>query len=163
MEGDKSADVALKPGDAVSIRRLAGWQDIGASVTITGEVEHAGSYGIEDGERLSSVLKRAGGFRSDAYPPAAMMERVQVRELAEQARQQMILRVESTPLDVRAGTMSAQAVADFSSYSKRSVRRFLLRFAPIQPMAAWLSISPPILVSGRTHPRISNCVRAIPS
>ena len=43
LDGDKNADVALNPGDVVSIRQLAGWQDIGSSVTITGEVEHAGS------------------------------------------------------------------------------------------------------------------------
>ena len=101
LDGDKNADVALKPGDVVSIRQLAGWQDIGASVTITGEVEHAGSYGIEQGERLSSALKRAGGFREDAYPAAAVLERVQVRELGEQARQQMIQRIETTPVNVR--------------------------------------------------------------
>ena len=97
LDGDKSADVALKPGDVVSIRQLAGWQDIGSSVTISGEVEHAGSYAIQPGERLSSVLKRAGGFREDAYPPAAVLERAQVRLLAEQARQQMIQRIENTP------------------------------------------------------------------
>jgi protein involved in polysaccharide export with SLBB domain len=90
LEGDKSADIVLKPGDVVSIRRLSGWQDIGSSVTINGEVEHAGSYGIEQGERLSSVLKRAGGYRESAYPAAAVLERVQVRELSEQARAQMI-------------------------------------------------------------------------
>jgi protein involved in polysaccharide export with SLBB domain len=112
LEGDKNADVVLKPGDVVSIRRLAGWQDIGASVTITGEVEHAGSYGIEQGERLSSVLKRAGGLREDAYPPAAVLERIQVRELGEQARQQMIKRIETTPIPVRSGAMSAQAVTE---------------------------------------------------
>lgn len=112
LEGDTSADVVLKPGDVVSIRRLAGWQDIGASVTINGEVEHAGSYGIEDGERLSSVLKRAGGFRADAYPPAAVLERLQVRELAELARQQMILRIEATPVGVNPGTMSTQAATE---------------------------------------------------
>ena len=106
---DKSADVPLKAGDVVSIRRLAGWQDIGASVTINGEVEHAGSYPIVDAERLSTVLKRAGGFRTDAYPPAAVLERVQVRELGEQARQQEILRVESTPVAVHPGTMNAEA------------------------------------------------------
>jgi protein involved in polysaccharide export with SLBB domain len=108
LDGDKSADVALKPGDVVSIRRLAGWQDIGSSVTINGEVEHAGSYGIEQGERLSSVLKRAGGFRESAYPAAAVLERVQVRELGEQARQQMIQRIETTPVDFRPGAMSTQ-------------------------------------------------------
>jgi protein involved in polysaccharide export with SLBB domain len=109
LEGDKSADVVLKPGDVVSIRRLAGWQDIGSSVTINGEIEHAGSYGIEQGERLSSVLKRAGGFRESAYPAAAVMERVQVRELAEQARQQMIQRIEAAPITFSQGAMTEQA------------------------------------------------------
>ena len=112
LEGDASADVLLKPGDVVSIRRLAGWQDIGASVTINGEVVHTGSYGIENGERLSSVLRRAGGFREGAYAPAAVLERVQVRELAEQARLQMIQRIESTPVDIKPGAMSTQAAAD---------------------------------------------------
>jgi len=112
LDGDKAADVALKPGDAVSIRQLAGWQDIGASVTITGEVEHAGSYAIETGERLSSVVKRAGGFREDAYPPAAVLEREQVRVLAEQARQQMIQQIENTPPEVKPGVIGAQAATD---------------------------------------------------
>ncbi len=105
LEGDKSADVPLKPGDTVNIRQLAGWQDIGGAVTLTGEVTHTGSYGIVDGERLSSVLKRAGGFRQDAYPYAAILIRVQVRELGEQARQQMIQRIEDTPVEVRGGLM----------------------------------------------------------
>jgi protein involved in polysaccharide export with SLBB domain len=112
LDGDKNADVALKPGNVVSIRQLAGWQDIGASVTINGEVEHAGSYGIEQGERLSSVLKRAGGFREDAYPVAAVLERVQVRELGEQARQQMIQRIETTPVSFKPGAMSTQDQAN---------------------------------------------------
>jgi protein involved in polysaccharide export with SLBB domain len=112
LDGDKNSDVVLKPGDVVSIRQLAGWQDIGASVAITGEVEHAGSYGMQQGERLSSVLKRAGGFRESAYPAGAVLERVQVRELGEQARQQMILRIETTPVNFNAGVMSAQDQRD---------------------------------------------------
>lgn len=112
ISGDKSADVALKPGDVVSIRQLAGWQDIGASVKVSGEVEHAGSYGIEQGERLSSVLKRAGGFRTGAYPEGAVLERVLVRELGEKNRQEMIRRIETTPLDFKPGLMSGQDQAD---------------------------------------------------
>jgi protein involved in polysaccharide export with SLBB domain len=108
LNGDKSADVVLKPGNVVSIRRLAGWQDIGASVTINGEVEHAGSYGIDPGERLSSVLKRAGGYREGAYPAAAVLERVQVRELGEQARQQMIQRIETTPINMKPVSATGQ-------------------------------------------------------
>jgi len=111
LEGDASADVVLRPGDVVSIRQLAGWQDIGATVTINGEVEHPGAYALTPGERLSDVLKRAGGFRTQAYPAAAVLEREQVRQLAEQAREQMIRRIENTPIQFRPGTMSQPAAA----------------------------------------------------
>lgn len=111
LNGDKSADVLLKPGDVLSIRTLSGWQDIGATVSINGEVEHPGAYGIVPGERLSAVLKRAGGFRDAAYPAAAVLERLQVRELAEQARQQMILRIENTPIDFKLGAMTGEAAS----------------------------------------------------
>jgi protein involved in polysaccharide export with SLBB domain len=96
LDGDKGADVPLEPGDVVGIRQLTGWNDIGSSITINGEVAFAGTYGIELGERLSSVLKRAGGFNADAYPEGAILDRVQVRELEENNRQEMIRRVESS-------------------------------------------------------------------
>jgi protein involved in polysaccharide export with SLBB domain len=95
LEGDKAADVALKPGDVLSIHQLPGWKDIGAAVMLKGEVMYPGSYGIEIGERLSSVLKRAGGFRSSAYPAGAVLERVQVKEMAEKTRVEMIRRLET--------------------------------------------------------------------
>ena len=95
LSGDPSADVALRDGDVLTIRRIGGWDDIGAGVTVSGEVLHPGTYGIREGERLSSVLKRAGGFRTTAYPYGAVLERVQVRELGEKARQDMISRIEA--------------------------------------------------------------------
>lgn len=112
LDGDKSADIALKPGDVVSIKQLAGWQDIGASVLVSGEVQHAGTYGIKTGERLSSLLRRAGGFRESAYPAGAVLERIQVRALGEKARQEMIRRVETTPIAVKPGLLSGQDQAD---------------------------------------------------
>jgi protein involved in polysaccharide export with SLBB domain len=115
LDGDKSADANLKPGDMVSIRRLAGWQDIGASITVDGEVMHPGTYGITDGERLSAVLKRAGGFTANAYPFAATLERVRVREIGEKARLDMIERIENTPLTVKQGSMSTEAVSSMQA------------------------------------------------
>ncbi len=103
MDGDKSADVLLQPGDVVGIRQMTGWNDIGSSVTISGEVKFAGTYGITDGERLSSVLKRAGGFRKDAYPRAAVLLRVAVRQLEQANQQAMIQRIETTTPTVGAG------------------------------------------------------------
>jgi protein involved in polysaccharide export with SLBB domain len=104
LEGDKKADARLKTGDILSIRQLTGWKDVGASVVLRGEVAHTGSYGIAQGERLSSVLKRAGGLRETAYPAGAVLERVQVRELAEKTRMDMIRRLESTPITLQAGS-----------------------------------------------------------
>jgi protein involved in polysaccharide export with SLBB domain len=108
LEGDKSADVVLHPGDIVGIRQLTGWKDIGASVTVDGEVSFAGTYGIEVGERLSSVLKRAGGFRDDAYPDGAILERVQVRQMEENNRQEMIRRVQNSIPTVASGLSTPQ-------------------------------------------------------
>ena len=115
LDGDKTADAQLKPGDVLNIRTLAGWQDIGATVTITGEVEHAGKYGIQIGERLSSVLKRAGGLRADAYPYASDFERVQVRELAEQARLKMIQRIQDMPVNSNPAALNTQTSTALST------------------------------------------------
>jgi protein involved in polysaccharide export with SLBB domain len=112
LDGDKNADAALKPGDVLTIPQLTGWKDIGASVTVSGEVAFPGTYGIEGGERLSSVLKRAGGFRETAYPTAAVLDRVQVRQMGEQARQEMIRRIETTPITFSPGLLSGQDQTD---------------------------------------------------
>jgi protein involved in polysaccharide export with SLBB domain len=141
LEGDKSADVTLKPGDVVSIQQMAGWQDIGSSVTITGEVEHAGSYAIEAGERLSSVLKRAGGFRNDAYPYAAVLQRVQVREENELARTQMIRRIEETPVVVSPGTMTGSQSAQDMQKSLETQRQEILANLRRQPVSGRLVIN----------------------
>ena len=98
LQGDNSANIALKPGDVLSIRQLTGWNDIGSSVTINGEVGHPGVYGITEGERLSSVLKRASGFRGSSFPQGAVLERVQVREIGEKSRQNLIQRIQSEDL-----------------------------------------------------------------
>lgn len=111
LAGERSADVALKPGDLVGIRQLTGWSDIGASVQVNGEVVYPGTYGVNEGERLSSVLKRVGGLRETAYPAGAVLERVQVREMAEKARLEMIRRLESASPGLQGGLQAAQEQA----------------------------------------------------
>lgn len=90
LQGEQDTDVRLKPGDVLTIRQIGGWVDIGGAIAVTGEVMHPGRYGIENGERLSSIIKRAGGFQDDAYPYAAILDRAQVRELSAKSRKEMI-------------------------------------------------------------------------
>lgn len=108
---DVSADVALKPGDVLTVHQISGWNDIGASVTLLGEVTYPGTYGLEEGERLSSVLRRAGGFRATAYPDGAVLVRRQVKELEEKSRLQLIRQMETTPVGGKLG-LSATGTGD---------------------------------------------------
>jgi protein involved in polysaccharide export with SLBB domain len=91
-----SADAQLKPGDVLTIHQISGWNDIGASVTLDGEVTYPGSYGLQEGERLSSVLLRAGGFRGTAYTEGALLVRIQVKDLEEKSRAELIRQIENT-------------------------------------------------------------------
>ena len=49
---DQTDDVPLKPGDVLTVHQLTGWNDIGASINVEGEIAHPGTYGFEQGERL---------------------------------------------------------------------------------------------------------------
>ena len=94
-------DVPLKPGDILAIHQITNWENIGESVTIKGEVRFPGSYGFQDGERLSSVLQRAGGLLPTAYTMGAVLERVQVRDLEEKSRDKLIRQIETNSASAR--------------------------------------------------------------
>lgn len=100
---DANADVTLKPGDVLTVHQVSGWNDIGASVTLAGEVTYPGTYGLQEGERLSSVIQRAGGFRTTAYPDGAVLVRKQVKELEERSRAELIRQIETTSVGGRLG------------------------------------------------------------
>jgi protein involved in polysaccharide export with SLBB domain len=95
------ADVALKPGDVLTIHQITGWDDIGESVTVEGQVRFPGSYGFREGERLSSILRRAGGLRDTAYPDGAVLIRDQVRDLEQKSRDELIRQIETNSASAR--------------------------------------------------------------
>jgi protein involved in polysaccharide export with SLBB domain len=101
MADEPDADVRLRDGDVLTIRQLTGWNDVGATIKVAGEVAHPGTYGIQAGERLSSVIQRAGGFSPDAYPYGAVFERVELRELEEKNRADLIERMKAEAKSVK--------------------------------------------------------------
>jgi protein involved in polysaccharide export with SLBB domain len=90
MAGQPDTDLRLHDGDVLTISTVAGWNNLGATIQLNGEVVHPGTYGIREGERLSSVIERAGGLLPDAYPYGAIFQREQVLELETKNRDQMV-------------------------------------------------------------------------
>ncbi|MBI3404993.1 MAG: SLBB domain-containing protein, partial [Acidobacteria bacterium] len=135
MSGDAASNVPLRDGDTLAIRQLPGWNDVGASILISGELLHPGTYGIKPGERLSAVLKRAGGMLPTAYAPGAVLERLEVRELQQKAKLELIRRVQdeadSTKFAMTADNPQEQDIA--RKAAKEHQQRVLetLRQAPI--------------------------------
>jgi protein involved in polysaccharide export with SLBB domain len=142
LNGDPNANLPLRNGDVLTIRELPGWNELGASITVRGEVVHPGTYGIEPGERLSSILTRAGGYQSDAYPYGAVLQRVQVRD--EQLKQQtdIILRIKGMQSDL-------QAMPESTPDEKQSKE---LAMAQYQQTLEQLTANPP---AGRVTMQIS--------
>jgi protein involved in polysaccharide export with SLBB domain len=98
---DREDDIPLKAGDVLTVHQLTGWNDIGASIKLQGEIAHPGTYGFEQGERLSSILRRAGGFRDTSYPAGAVLIREEVRRLEEKSRQELIRQIETSSTSAR--------------------------------------------------------------
>lgn len=120
LGGAKSGSPLLHNGDVLSIRKLPGWDDLGASISVHGEVVHAGTYGIKPGERLSSILRRAGGFMPDAYPYGAVLIRPQVRELENQSQIELMDRVRDQQWTLKLASKNEQdpdaKLADEAAY-----------------------------------------------
>lgn len=108
MANDSRQNLVLNNGDVLTVSQITGWNDLGASISIRGEVMHPGTYGIRPGERLSSVLARAGGFSAGAYPYGAVLLRSEVQKLEQRSYGELIQRVreQQTALRLTAASSS---------------------------------------------------------
>jgi polysaccharide export outer membrane protein len=131
---EEAKDLPLRDGDVLTVPQLTGWKNMGASVTIRGEVAKPAVYGIQPGERLSSLLRRAGGMLPTAYPQAAVFERIDVREMQQRSRQELIQRLEQESTVVKTSvttTGSEEAVLQQAATQQRQRILEALRRAPV--------------------------------
>lgn len=73
------SEIKLKAYDEVRIFGIPQWSER-KTVVLKGQVKFPGSYTIESGEKLSSVLQRAGGFTNEAFVDGAVFTRDSIRE-----------------------------------------------------------------------------------
>jgi len=76
---NKENDLYMQEGDQLFIREETKW--LGSrEILLSGEVVYPGKYIAAPGEKLSSIIKRAGGFTDKAFLPGAVFTRVSVRK-----------------------------------------------------------------------------------
>ena len=138
--GNAEEDFKLSDGDVLTVPLRAGWKDVGALVTIKGEVGKPGVYGIQPGERLSSLLQRAGGLLPTAYPQAAVFERVEVREKQRQSRQELIQRMEQESTVVKAALNATPGEELALQHAEMQQRQRVLEALRNAPVSARLVI-----------------------
>ena len=144
--GDAEQDVFLKPLDEVTVRtemRESG------SITLMGQVVRPGKYTIAQGERLSSVLERAGGFTERASLRAAVFTRASLRRIEQEqldaflrTQEQRILQAASTVVvggdkeEVAVSGQTIQARLELlRTLAKRvAVGRMVVRLAPSEAL-----------------------------
>ena len=112
MSGNDDHNPVLEANDQLFVRRASDWH-LPWVVMVKGMVARPGPYTLHDGERIASVLERAGGLLPDAYLPATVLIRQSIKELqqkrldeARERLQQSIMRIQMNP-----GTMNQLAAA----------------------------------------------------
>ena len=130
-EGDESAYVSLvnvdltnefnfelKSRDVVRVDFLPDWNP-NETAQITGEVQFPGTYALRNGETIGTLIKRAGGFSSEAFPEAARFLSASTKKQQRRSAAQIIQRFEREQASRNAtgvvGANPSQNDQDFAS------------------------------------------------
>lgn len=97
--------VRLQSRDRLNVFAVPDW-NVERTITLTGQVRFPGTYTIQQGEKLSSVMARAGGLTKDGFARGAVFTRKQIRE---QEAAQLAKLMQQLRSDMAAKSLSAQA------------------------------------------------------
>lgn len=117
LRGDELANLSLTPHDVLNVKEMPQWSGL-ERVEVSGQVRFPGVYPIRRGERLSSVLQRAGGLNDLAFAEGAIFLR---EELRQREAEQLIELAERLESDV-----SSLAASQEEEPEVTSARRELL-------------------------------------
>jgi len=109
----KDAAFLLQPFDQVYIRKAPSYE-VQKTVKIDGEVQYPGEYSISDkNERISDLIRRAGGLTPSAFAEGAKLK----RQLDEQLRDQLnVIKIMQQDLD---STIRVDTTARFAQLELR--------------------------------------------
>ncbi len=88
-------NIGLQPSDLVTIRRKPGYIAF-QSITVSGQLQYPGPYVLEKREeRVSDMIKRAGGFTPEAYLDGAYIKRYNYNDQTNEIKQQVISNIQN--------------------------------------------------------------------
>jgi len=116
--GDQSQDLLLRPLDEVTVRTEL---KAARTVTLTGEVVRPGIYTFAEGEHLSSVLERAGGFTERAFLKGALFTRAALRK-TEQEQLDSFMKAQEQRLLASASTVIVGAEKEEVAAQQQSLQ-----------------------------------------
>ncbi len=103
LKGNSAHNVPLMPLDQLTVRRIPNWtEETERFVTLKGEFVFPGTYPIYKGERLSTLIERAGGFSGHAYLKGARFFRESLRQTQQKRMDEEIARAEQEILKKQA-------------------------------------------------------------
>ncbi|RPJ11302.1 MAG: polysaccharide biosynthesis protein, partial [Deltaproteobacteria bacterium] len=122
LAGDPDQNLILLPNDVLIVRGIVDWLEAKERfVTLKGEVRFPGTYSIAKGERLSSVIERAGGFSDKAYLKGAKFTRLSVQENQQKRMDEVIAKSEQDILRKQAEMSSLAASREELDATKASL------------------------------------------
>lgn len=115
-------NIKLEPFDELTVRRIPNWAEATERyVTLKGEVMFPGTYPIYKGERLSSVIARAGGFTELAYLKGARFTRENVRKLQQQRMDEALDKAQDQIIKLQSNVSQTAASAEEVASSKTTL------------------------------------------
>lgn len=122
LEGDQSANLELKEDDFLLVKPVPEWEKF-KTVDVIGEVKYPGTYTIKKGDRLSSLIERAGGFTERAYLKGAVFERESVKILQQRQLNESIDRLEFQLISESAQSIEASLSAEEIALQRAGVEQ----------------------------------------
>jgi len=114
--GERTAMVSIRPLDVIRLRPVFTDREQG-TVTVAGQVRFPGEFDITRNERLSSLLRRAGGLSEVAYPYGAIYTRKEAAIAEKQGNERSARELENElPTLIASQSTQGQNFASASPY-----------------------------------------------
>lgn len=110
----ESSSTILKPKDVLSIKPIPSWTQE-KTIQVRGEVRFPGTYIVQENEKLTDVIDRAGGFTDIAFLRGAVFTRLNLIKRELEQKQKLITQLESDLANVSLSANSNESAAKAKS------------------------------------------------